>query len=130
MNKRERDRQFAKLWKKAKEAGMKAGENTQPTPMLLTEREQPFDRTSKVVQTWYVQEGPCGFAWITVRPGTTAFARWLKKHAHGHKGYYGGVEVFIDEHGQSIERKEAHAHALAAILREAGINATVGSRLD
>jgi len=129
MNKK-RDLEFEKLWQKAKTAGLEAGYNASVTPMVVAQHVDPFDDTSEIKAAWLVPEGPCGFAWITVRPGTTAFARWLKKHAHGHKGYYGGVEVFIDEHGQSIERKEAHAHALADVLRKAGINATVGSRLD
>jgi len=130
MNKRERDKQFELLWKKAKAAGLNAGRNAQVTPMVIGQHANPLDDSSEIKAAWVIPDGPCGFAWITIRPANSSFANWLKRQGLGIKGYYGGLEVSIHEHGQSITRKEAHAHAMAKVLREAGINVTVGSRLD
>ncbi len=80
-------------------------------------------------------EGNCGFAWVTIKPATTAFARWLKKADAGnryglHRGTYGGLEIWPRGLGQSHERKVAWAEAVAQRLRAGEIRAHAGDRLD
>jgi hypothetical protein len=40
------------------------------------------------------------------------------------------VSIWIRRFGQSLQRKEACAYAAAEVLREGGINAHAGSRMD
>lgn len=121
------------LFAKAKAAGIKAGDDAIPTPMVVGEAKNLLsDEIDETKPTYYVAEGPCGFAWVIVKPGTSKFARYLKKHGHAkHDPYYGGVTIWIHEHGQSIARKKTHANTLAKFLRDNGIdNAWSYSRMD
>jgi hypothetical protein len=81
-----------------------------------------------------VDDGLCGFAWVTIKPATSAFARWLKKQVNDqyriHKGCYGGLEMWPANRSQSHERKRAWAEAVACRLRAADLNAHAGDRLD
>jgi hypothetical protein len=79
---------------------------------------------------WYEDEGVCGFAWVTVRPATTGFARWLLKSKRARVGYHGGAQIWVHDFGQSMARKEAYARAFAKVLVEAGYSAVADSRLD
>ena len=67
---------------------------------------------------------------MTIRPGNCRFANWLKANTNARKGYYGGVELWISDYDQSYDRKTAYARAYAAVIREAGIEALSGGRLD
>jgi hypothetical protein len=68
---------------------------------------------------------------VNVKPGTSAFAKWLKEKGYARTDdYYGGVTIWISAYNQSFVRKEAHACAMAESLREAGFNAYANSRLD
>lgn len=114
------------LYARAHQAGMTAGNTAIPTPMVVRQ----MGANGEVVKTYPpVMDGPCGFGWVTVRPGTSSFARFLKTKGH-RKAYNGGVEIWVREFGQSYERKVAYARAFAEVLREAGINAYGGGRLD
>jgi hypothetical protein len=118
------------LYARAHAAGMAAGEAARPTPMVVTEHRNPLDDSSPVIRTYApVMSGVCGFAWVTVRPATSSFARYLKARGH-RRGYEGGIQIWVGEFGQSMERKEAYARAFAAVLREAGITAYAASRMD
>lgn len=122
--------EMRELFEKAKAAGMAAGERAVPRPMVVYEA----DLGGKPVEggkSWYEAEGPCGFAWVNVKPGNSSFANWLKKEGlvRG-RSYYGGVDIWIGEFNQSIARKEACAAAMAKVLSEAGIKAYSMSRLD
>ena len=127
---------FEKLWSEALAAGTAAGEAVKPQGMLVIQHKNPMDDSSKVVQSWDVPEGPCGFAWVVVRPGGCSFARWVKANQakldqHVFKEYYGGMTVYyVHEFGQSIQRKTAFAHAFAEVLNKAGIKAHSMSRMD
>ncbi len=116
----------------AMNAGRLAGEDAIPTPMVVEQRANPLDDSSPVVKRYApVMDGMCGFAWVNIKPGTSAYARWLKKEGIARKdSYYGGVTIWIGEHGQSYERKSAHAAELARVLRTHGVNAINMSRLD
>lgn len=123
--------EFKALYEKAHAAGMEAGRNDKPPTMVVQERARPLDDTSPVVQQWVVPEGPCGFAWITIRPANCAFANWLRKNKLGRTAYGGGLQIWVGEFNQSMSRKEAYANAFARVIREAGIpNAWAGSRMD
>lgn len=111
---------FQQVIAEAHEAGFNAGQSYNPEPMMVVGGGK----------THHVPEGVCGFAWITVRPGTTSFARYWKKNHGARRAYYGGVELWVREFGQSHDRKLAFAEAYAKKLCEHGINATAGSKLD
>ena len=110
----------AMIFKKAYKAGQEAGQTLAPRPMGITDG----------VTTWVASEGPCGFAWVNVRPGNSSFSRWLKKTDRASKAYRGGVDIWIGDFNQSMTRKMACAQVMAEVLREAGIKAYAGSRMD
>jgi len=116
---------YASATRAAEKAAHEALVKASPAPIVVTggvPGEEP--------KSWYVSEGACGFAWITVKPGTSSFARWLVKNKGARAAYYGGVEIWVHEGGQSVDRKTAYARAYAKTLTEAGLPATYGSRLD
>ncbi len=130
-DRRERYAKFAAAFDEANRAGFAAGERMSPRPMVVTQHVNMLDDNSPAEKQWFEPEGMCGFAWVTVFPGNCSFAKWLVKNGHGSKAYRGGVQVWISAHGQSVERKEAHAREMARILTERlGINVYAGSRLD
>ena len=124
---------YEKILAEAHEAGMAAGSAKVATPMTLVESDL-FD--NPIGKTYYVPEGPCGFAWVvTHEHGNGKFVKYLKSISDGmsvgSKYYYGGYYVkWVRDFGQSIEKKEAYADAYAAILKDHGIRAYSGSRLD
>lgn len=122
MNKRDRARErFRLIFEMARIKGTEAARGMTPNPMIV----------SSDTQRWFVSEGACGFAWVTIRPANSPGAHFAKAEL-GWKtnSYSGGMEFWIHEFGQSIERKEAFAHAFARELNENGIRASAGSRLD
>jgi hypothetical protein len=118
------------LHQTAHRAGMAAATATKPTPMTVQEHASPLDDRSAVTREWFVSEGVCGFAWVTLYPATSSFARWAKKQGLGHRGYYGGFELWVSQFDRSMDRKEAYAHAYARVLQESGLRAYAGSRMD
>lgn len=121
----------AALARRAELAGMAAGEAAVPTPMVVFERENPWDETSPVKRLYApVAAGVCGFAFVTVRPGTGSFARYAKARLGWRKAYYGGMQTSVFAFGQSLERKTAYARAYAGVLTEAGVPAYVETRMD
>lgn len=122
---------FQELWSKAVSAGIAAGEAAIPTPMIVAEGDVCVNGESVIPkgQAWYVSEGACGFAWVTF-PGNTAFGRWAKKAGFASKHYPSGLSYWVSHGGQSVDRKEAFARAMAQVLRDGGIDAHADSRLD
>lgn len=119
------------LHREAHAAGMAAGEAARPTPMIVQEHANPLDDNSPVIREYApVMDGVCGFGIVRIRPGNSAYARWIKAAGLGRKGYTGGVEIWVRAFGQSAERKGAYADSYAAVLREAGISAYSETRLD
>lgn len=113
--------EFAALVAKAHEAGVAAAVGCRPTAMIVSEPSSG--------KSWFVGEGACGFAWVNFA-GNTAFGRWAKKAGIAKPAYGGGLQVWVSEFGQSVDRKSAYAGAYAKVLNEAGISAYSGSRLD
>lgn len=132
-----KDLDFQKLVNQAHWAGMVAGKALKPTPMVVQEHANVLDDSSPVVQSWTVNSGVCGFAWVqTNEHGNSKFVKFLKAESgkgvlDGKKAYYGGYYVtWVSEFGQSMEQKEAYADAFAVVLQEAGLNCYSGSRMD
>lgn len=133
MNTSATDKDFAVLLNNAHKAGLKAGDAFSPTPMVVTQHENMLDDNSPVKESWYVEDGVCGFAWvITSEHGNGKFVKYLKKNTdHGDKAYYGGHYVtWVHEFGQSMQKKNAYANAFASVLTDAGLKVQSGSRMD
>lgn len=112
---------FDALYAKAVAAGAAALEACKPHGMLVGSAKSLFGSeidASKPV--YYVEGGACGFAWVKIRPGSSAFAKWLVGKGYARGAYDGGVDIWIREGGQSMERKEAYAEAMAKVFREEG----------
>lgn len=120
---------FCALVAQAEAAGRKAGEAVVPTPMIVGTAIGLSDRIDPSKPQYYVEDGVCGFAWIMFK-GNTPFGRWMKKMGKAKPAYPNGLQVWVSEFGQSMQRKEAYARAYAAVLRAAGIDAYANSRMD
>lgn len=122
--------EFKSLYEAAYAAGKEAAAKVVPPAMVVYSADLAGNRIPGS-KSYYVPDGPCGFAWVKVRPGNSAFARWLVRSGLARKdSYNGGVSISISAYNQSVARKEAHAYAMAEALREAGFRAYADSRLD
>jgi len=122
---------LADLMRAAHAAGMAAGAAASPPTMIVRRHTNPLDDSSPVANEWIVPEGPCGFAWVTVRPGNSRAARVMAETLGARiNSHEGGMMLWVSAFGQSMARKEAFAHAFAETLRDAGIRAFAGSRMD
>ena len=124
--------QFAEWLKEAHSAGMVAGIGAEVEPMVVQQHMNMLDAASPVAKSYFVEGGVCGFAWITVRPANSSFALWAKKNSGDRwsKDYYGGLSLHVHEFGQSMQRKQAYAHAYVDVLCGHGIKAYAHSRMD
>jgi hypothetical protein len=115
-----RDQEFQKLFAEAHLSGRIQAVMVQPTMVAA------------VSETGYTSDPfpICGFAWVNVRPGNSLFATWLKKNNFAHKAFEGGVNIWISEHGQSMDLKYAHAEGMVQIFKLAGIKCYAAQRLD
>lgn len=111
-----------KIFEEAHMAGIKAVEELKVTPMVV------FD--SRSGERWVIEDGPCGFAWVVIRPANCEFARYMKSLKLAHKHDYPGVMYWVSDYNQSMEKKNAYASAFANCLKEKGIDAYSGSRMD
>ena len=123
------DHDYAALLAAADAAGKTAVDAATVVPMVVEQHVDMLDDASPVRRSWFVADGVCGFAWVTVRPGNSRFARYLKNHGW-RTAYGGGVEFWGSAYGQSMQKKEAYANAYADVLRAAGFKAYAGSRMD
>lgn len=115
----------------ARQAGMNAGANHNPTPVVFGTAKNILSNEIDYTQpTYYEEEGLCGFAWVKISPARGKFVNYLKKLGIGRRSYQGGYDIWISEFGQSYERKSAYADAFAKVLNENGIKAYAMSRLD
>ena len=119
------------LWDRASTAGVRALEACKPMPMVVGSPSTPLGNDIDPKQpTYFVEGGVCGFAWVTIFPARGSFVSYLKSKGIGSKGYRGGWEIWASVGGQSMQRKEAWARAIAEVLRESGLKAYAGSRMD
>jgi len=112
---------FVALVSVAHAAGIRAGRECRPIPMVVS--------TASGIAIETVDDGACGFAWIEFA-GNTAFGRWAKKEGIAGNHYPSGLCIWVHEFGQSVDRKAAYAGAYAQVLRNSGIDAFANSRLD
>ena len=122
----------ATVYADAHAQGVKAGNACNPTPMIVGTPTTPLGNDIDYEKdVHYVSDGPCGFAWINIKPARGKFVNWLKKAGIGRTdSYYGGYTVWVSEFGQSVTRKENYARAFAKVLGDNGITAYNMSRLD
>ena len=78
---------------------------------------------------------PCGFAWLNIKPARGDFVKYLKSKNIGRKDdYYGGYTISSYEccafNGQNMDVKEAGVRAFNAVLKQNGIVGNVHSRMD
>lgn len=124
------DAQCRELHARAHQAGLDAGNAAIPAPMVVEEHLHPMDDTSPVIYRETVNEGICGFAWIIVRPGNGAYAKWMRRVLSTRRGFEGGEQLTVFGFGQSLTRKDAYADAYSKVLRDAGVRAYGMSRAD
>jgi hypothetical protein len=116
----------------ALEIGINAGKICKPEPMIV--------RDMGSNQTWNVPDGPCGFAWVEFK-GNSKIGRRIKEMfgedsprnllVSAYKGYPTGIHLWVSAFGQSYDRKNAMANAVAAHLRACGYESVYGNgRLD
>lgn len=124
---------FESIWAEADEAFGIAFRGEEVAKFLVGDAvglSNQIDYSKKV----YVMEGLCGFAWINVGDGRSAWAKWVKENKRGYNDYYGGVSVwssaFSADNGQSVDRKEAGCRAAAKVFQAHGLKASAQSRLD
>lgn len=74
----------------------------------------------------------CGFAWVDLPSARTPFVTWCKKNGVGSKHWKKGWQIWnpAGNFTQSMDIKEAGAHAFAQILNKHGIDCRTGSRAD
>jgi hypothetical protein len=120
------------VYREAYAAGLKAGHEVQVTPMVVGTETSPFSNViDETKQTYFVEGGVCGFAWVKIRPARGKFVQFLKDKEIGSKdNYEGGYTIWCHEFGQSLTRKEAFVGAFAEVLRNYGIDAYGQSRID
>jgi len=120
---------FEAAWTKAKEAGYLAGKACVPHPMTVVGCGFP-EPAGSIVDV--VKDGCCGFAWVMHRPGNDSFSQWARKNAGWSHKWNGGVQYWIHSFGQSLERKEACARAMAETLEAElpGMKFYAQSRMD
>ncbi len=111
-------------------AGNAAADAAVPTPMVVGHASTPWgNEIDRTKPTYYVADGPCGYAWACLK-GNTPFGKWAIKMGIARRGYPSGLSIYPTLMTQSIQRKEAWASAYAQVLRDHGIQAYVDSRLD
>lgn len=111
---------YSGLYGAADRAGMEAVSKLTVEPMVV----------EGYGKRYFVEDGVCGFAWVTVKPANSAFAKWLKERALARNAYGGGVSIWVSKFNQSMQKKEAYANAFARVLRDNDINAYSESRMD
>lgn len=120
------------LYAKADAAGRAAVEKLEVVPMVVGQAKGVFGNDIDYSKpTYYVADGPCGFAWVNVKPANSKFAKFLKERLNARNdSYYGGVCLWVRDYNQSLQKKEAYAYAFARVLQEEGLKAYASSRMD
>lgn len=124
-------RKFQAIHREAHEAGMAAGRDSVPVPMVVGSPSSLFanDLDPRKPQ-YFVADGVCGFAWVHLMDGRQPFAKFAREQLHAHSGHPRGVDIWVRDFGQSMQRKEAYAAAYARVLKGHGIEAYADSRMD
>lgn len=128
---------FPGIMKTARAAGMEAVEKARVIPMVVGQETSFMSGIMDPKTVEYVEDGVCGFAWINVYPeykGNTTLGKAERKtlEANGfRKDIYGKhYSLWVSDFNQSMQKKEAFARAAAQVMRDHGISASYGSRMD
>jgi len=119
---------IAELYNQARAAGLAAAQCARVAPMIVNAHADPLDANSEITQSYFVEDGVCGFASVVVK--NVKFANGLKKLNIGRKNYGGGYCISVRDFNQSLQRKEVYARAFAQVLIANGVDAYVDSRMD
>jgi hypothetical protein len=81
---------------------------------------------------YLVEGGVCGFAWVNVYGirSNSKLGKVLAALGFRKSSYEKAHQFWVFDGGQSMERKEAYAFAMAKVLREAGLRAYADCRMD
>jgi hypothetical protein len=129
---------FTAICEKADAVGKSAVEKLQVVPMIVGQETSLFSNQIDYTKpTYYVEDGVCGFAWVDIYPvhkGNTRLGKEERKvlEAAGFRknDYTKTYQRWISAYNQSMQKKETYAAAFAKVLRENGMKAYSGSRLD
>lgn len=140
-----KDNEAVKIHQEAFDAGIAAMNEAKVIPMIVEQHTNMVDDNSPVAKQWVVDGGVCGFAWIQFKANTTPNRKFLaglkraglagedkleNKNVKWGKSYQGGYQYWVSVGGQSMQKKEAFAHAFAEVLQKHGLTVYVGSRMD
>lgn len=116
-----------KLWVEAQDSAAAAVLKIKVEPMVVTDGRN----------SWFIGDGVCGFAWLEIRPASKAgkndcdFVKYLKSiRIGGYDDYSKSYNIWVHDFGQCMQKKEAYARGLAAVLKNSGIDVRVKSRMD
>jgi hypothetical protein len=126
------------IFRDADAAGKAAVEKLTVVPMVVGQETSLFsNKIDYSKPTYYIEDGACGFAWVSVTPANKGNTRagkeersLLKRFGFRKNDYEKTHQLWISAYNQSIQKKEAYARAFAAVLRENGFKAYADSRLD
>ena len=122
----------------AHQAGIDAVAALTVTPMIVGEAKSILSNEIDYSKpTEYVADGPCGFAWVDIRPihkGNTKLGKAERKvyesMGFSKDEYKKCYSLWIGLFNQSVQKKSTYAAAYAEVLRGNGIPAYSGSRMD
>ena len=137
MNVMERET-FRIICNEAHQAGVAAVEQLNVVPMIVGEETSFLSgKLDYSKPTYFVEDGVCGFAWVSVYPankGNTKLGkeeRKLLETAGFRKNDYDRChQLWVSAYNQSMQKKEAYAIAFSKILNENGITSYASSRMD
>lgn len=109
---------YQRAVKEGQEAVQKLIESKTLQPMIVQERASPVDDSSEIVKEYFVEDGVCGFAWIVIKPATSAFAKWLVKNDIASPHWQGGISIWVHEYDQSMQKKSAFARGFAKVIKD------------
>ena len=120
---------FAAIYEAADKAGKEAVSKATIKPMVVSAHANMMDDNSDVVESYFVADGPCGFASINF-PANTSWARWCKKNNIGSKRIGTGYYIWVSDYNQSMQKKETYARAFSKVLNDNNIKSYYTSQMD
>jgi hypothetical protein len=121
----------------ASESAEQAVKACRPTPIIVGSPSTPLGNdVDPTQQTWFVEGGVCGFAWVVIRPARGTIVAELKKRKIGGAHYGGGYSFSSWQLAPSIRQDQSYERAVAAargaveVLKKYGVNAYVDARID
>jgi len=129
---------FTAICEKASQAGYAAVETARVVPMVVGQETSLFSGViDETKPTYVLDDYPCGFAWVSVKPenkGNTRLGkqerRALEAAGFRKNDYEKTYQLWISDFNQSMQKKETYADAYAKLLRDNGVRAYSGSRMD